>query len=154
MKNLKAVITIGLPASGKSSWARSFVAKNKNYTIIERDKLRLIILKRLRWVPQNETDVDFSKWNYKLEEWVEILTKKYIMSAKNKHNNIIMSDMNINRVYLNSSIAKLNDAGYMDIELKKFDVDINESINRDSKRKYPLGAEVITRIFESVDIKH
>ena len=65
-----------------------------------------------------------------------------------------MSDMNINRIYLSSSIAKLNDAGYMDIELKKFDVDINESINRDSKRKYPLGAEVITRIFESVDIEH
>jgi hypothetical protein len=152
MQKLSAIITVGLPASGKSSWAQSFVNKNNGYTIIERDKLRLVILKRLRKVPQNETDLDFKKWNYKLESWVEVLMNKYILSAKHKHKNIIMSDMNINPIYLESSVDKLKMGGYEDIEIKKFSVDIDESIERDSKRKYPLGENIIRKIFESANI--
>lgn len=40
---MKIIITRGLPASGKSTWSKQFVADNKDYKRISRDDLRFMI---------------------------------------------------------------------------------------------------------------
>ena len=39
-KNLKVIISVGVSASGKSTWATNFVSSNPNYVKIGRDDFR------------------------------------------------------------------------------------------------------------------
>jgi len=44
--NQKLIITCGLPASGKSTWAKEFVKNNKNIIRISNDEFRLMFFNR------------------------------------------------------------------------------------------------------------
>ena len=138
---MKAIITIGVSGSGKSTWANDFVSKNKNYIVIERDKIRSSI--------QNIDDgyVVWNMWKWSDEKIVNKKQTELLNLAFENKQNIIISDTNISSKTRKMFEELFNKHKYK-IEYKWFDIDIEEAIKRDSLRKYPIGKTVIETQFK------
>lgn len=138
----KIILTRGIPASGKSTWAKQEVLKDPEHSIrINRDDLRN--MSGQYWVPTRES---------------------YIIACRNQllniavyigFNTIILDAMNLNPKdvdYISMIVNNFNKALEGDnqckIEFKDFtNVPLNVCIKRDSKRENPLGEKVIRGIF-------
>lgn len=139
----KIILTRGIPASGKSTWAKQEVLKDPEHSIrINRDDLRNMSGKY--WVPIRE---------YYIEACKGII----LISAMNfQFDTIIIDEMNLNPKKigeLKGEIAMVNDAfkGGQDkyvVEIKDFtNVPLDVCLERDSKRENPIGENVIIGIF-------
>lgn len=134
----KVIITRGLPASGKSTWARQHVTENPQFVIIEKDAIR----KDSRLFKDGE-------YNHKRgDEGIVIKERdRLIRHALHNGKSVIVSDTNLVQKHVSqiSNIARQNNA---DIEVKSFlDVPLKELIERDEKREDAVGEQVIRRMF-------
>ena len=139
----RIILTRGIPASGKSTWAKQEVLKDPEHSVrINRDDLRN--MSGQYWVPARE---------------------KYILSCRNlllntaiymNFNTIIIDDMNLNPKdfeYVSIVVHKVNEIikdtkNQYKIEFKDFtNVPLNVCLERDNKRENPLGEKVIRGIF-------
>lgn len=145
----KIILTRGIPASGKSTWAKQEVLKDPEHSVrINRDDLRNMSGKY--WVPVRED---------------------YIISCRNQllniavymgFNTIIIDDMNLNPRdidYIAMVVDNFNKAlegnNQYKIEFKDFtNVPLNICIERDSKRENPLGEKVIRGIFNKYQTRY
>lgn len=146
---MKAIMTIGAPASGKSTWARKFI-EDKDYAIIERDKVRLRIQQRDGVVDANATEVCWPKWNFKLENEVTDMVRADIVRAAGMGMNIIISDTNLNRKHRDDLVGFLQYHGYV-VSFKLFPIEYAEAVKRDLKRTHPVGAQVIAKMIQQFD---
>lgn len=138
MEKLKIIITRGLPASGKSSWADEFISENPNFVKIEKDDIR----KDSRLFKDHQ-------YNHKRgDEGIVIRERdRLVRRALESGKSVISSDTNLVAKHVSqlSSIARQNNA---EIEIKNFlDVPIQELIERDAKREDSVGEQVIRRMF-------
>lgn len=139
----RIILTRGIPASGKSTWAKQEVLKDPEHSIrINRDDLRNMCGKY--WVPARE-------------HYIEACKGLILISAMNfQFDTIIIDEMNLNPKEsgkLKGEIAMVNDAfksgqdKYV-VEIKDFtDVPLDVCLERDSKRENPIGEDVIRGIF-------
>ena len=139
----RIILTRGIPASGKSTWAKQEVLKDPEHSIrINRDDLRNMSGKY--WVPARE-------------KYITACKDTILINAINfKFNTIIIDEMNLNpkeTEYLKGIISMMNDT-FKDnndkyiIEIKDFtNVPLNVCLERDSKRENPIGENVIRGIF-------
>lgn len=138
----KIILTRGIPASGKSTWAKQEVLKDPEHSVrINRDDLRN--MSGQYWVPARE--------NYITSCRNQLLNIAVYMGF----NTIILDAMNLNPKdidYITMIVDNFNKALEGDnqykIEFKDFtNVPLNVCIERDSKRENPLGEKVIRGIF-------
>ena len=137
MKEQEIILTIGLPASGKSYWADEFVQKNPEYVILNRDDLRVMLQSRKRYAK-------FSKWR---ETLVTNIQTQTAIDAIALGKSVIISDTNLNAEYRKKwvQVAKDNNVKYT---LKMFtDTPLDVCLKRDAKREFPVGQRVIMRMF-------
>lgn len=145
----RIILTRGIPASGKSTWAKQEVLKDPEHSVrINRDDLRN--MSGQYWVPARE---------------------KYILSCRNlllntaiyiNFNTIIIDDMNLNPRDIDYIIKAVNDFNKVlksknqyKIEIKDFtNIPLNVCIERDSKRENPLGEKVIRDIFNKYQTRY
>ena len=139
----KIILTRGIPASGKSTWAKQEVLKDPEHSIrINRDDLRNMSGKY--WVPTRE-------------HYIEACKGIILISAMNfQFDTIIIDEMNLNpkKIWkLKGEIAMMNNAfkegldKYV-VEIKDFtNVPLDVCLERDSKRENPIGENVIIGIF-------
>lgn len=139
----RIILTRGIPASGKSTWAKQEVLKDPEHSIrINRDDLRNMCGKY--WVPARE-------------HYIEACKGLILISAMNfQFDTIIIDRMNLNPKEsgkLKGEIAMVNDAfksgqdKYV-VKIKDFtDVPLDVCLERDSKRENPIGEDVIRGIF-------
>lgn len=139
----RIILTRGIPASGKSTWAKQEVLKDPEHSIrINRDDLRNMCGKY--WVPARE-------------KYITACKGTLLINAINfKFDTIIIDGMNLNpkeNGYLKGMISMMNDTikegqdKYI-IEVKDFtDVPLDVCLERDSKRENPIGEDVIRGIF-------
>lgn len=139
----RIILTRGIPASGKSTWAKQEVLKDPEHSIrINRDDLRN--MSGQYWVPARED---------------------YIISCRNQLLNlaicigfdtIIIDDMNLNTKdfeYVSIVVDKANEIikdikNQYKIEFKDFkNIPLDVCLERDSKRENPIGENVIRGIF-------
>ncbi len=132
---MKAIICVGVPASGKSSWAEEYVRNRDNWVIAERDKIRF-----------PDGIKDWGNWNWKKERRVTEEHKKIIKIAAVKGMNVIVSDTNINNSRREQLQEDLEVLGY-DVEIKKFDIELREAIKRDNARAGGVGQSVIVKMY-------
>lgn len=132
----KVIFTKGLPACGKSTWAKEFVQKNQNYVRVNRDDLR-----RMRgkyWLPKQEDLI--SAWEDALI--VEALKLGY---------NVIVDATNLNPKHYQAKVDMINNIQTnekIEIENKEFyDVSLAELIRRDAAREDQVGEKVITGMY-------
>lgn len=131
----RIIILRGLPASGKSTYARNLAESEPNkYVIVNRDSIRKMCGKY--WVPQRE--------NY-----ISAIEETMVIEALNHDYIPIIDATNLNPVYL----EKWRDIANMyhgELEFIFFNTSLQECIERDSKREgdNKVGEKVILGFYE------
>lgn len=129
---MKVIFTQGIQGSGKSTWAKEFVKKNKDYVRICRDDLRN--MRGEYWIPKQE---------YLITLWEQSCISHAIANGFN----IVVDAMNLNPKYLDelkSFIQVWSHEKDIKFEYKDFtDVTLEECIKRDLARPNSVGEKVI-----------
>lgn len=132
---MKCIITVGISGSGKTSWAEAFVKNNENWQNISRDDLRF---------PDGDRDYYNYKFKKNKEKRITEEQQAEIRIASDLKRNIIISDTNLNKDRLDQMVKFVEDLGY-EVEVKRFDIEIEEAIKRDNQRYGGVGTSVIMR---------
>lgn len=122
---MKAIITIGIPCSGKSTWAEDFCPKN-GYVEINRDNTRMALFELARY-----EDYVFTK---ERERQVTTVNNARMLACAIAQKNIVISDTNLNKGRREALQKHLEDAGY-EVEYKVFEVEFFDALKRNEKRK-------------------
>ncbi len=134
------IVTIlrGLPASGKSTYAKDFIKANPGrYKRINRDDMREML-----------DGYHFSKTN---EKFVKKLRDWLIVEALRDGKHVIVDDTNLSQ----KNINRINDLvnGYkkqtgqqVQVVVKEFTIELQEAIKRDAKRSRPVGRRQIEKM--------
>lgn len=118
----------GLPASGKSTYAKELVLGGGNWVRINRDLLR--------------TMLHFDKWSGKKEGDTILASQEIALAMLKSHTNVIIDDTNLSSRHENMwrEIAASVGASF---EKKSFTTDWSECIARDRDRDKKVGHNVI-----------
>ena len=125
----KLIICRGLPASGKSTWAKEFVRNNPQYVRINNDELRSML--------------NIGKFSKENEAMISETRHSIISSYLKAWYNVIIDNTNLNPATVEADVAS---AYWTDVkvEFKDFLVDVDECIRRDSLRwEASVGGKVI-----------
>lgn len=143
----KIIVCQGLPASGKTTWAKAWANENPEYRVrFNRDDIRNMLGKY--WVSSREDFINYIYHNF----MNEAMLKGY---------DIVIDNMNLNKKYLeelNNLVKEFNEwirlsplgksINYI-IEYKSFlDTPLEVCIERDSKRDNPIGEKVIRDLYD------
>lgn len=131
----KVILTKGLPASGKSTWALEQIDKNPGmYKRVNKDDLRAML--------------DNSKWSKSNEKMILTVRDNIILSALEDGKHVIVDDTNLHLKH-ETHIRELV-KGKAKVEIKDFTgISLNECIKRDSKRINSVGRKVIQNMYNS-----
>lgn len=140
----KAILTVGISASGKSTWAKEF--QNTEYTqhgriwqIICRDDFRAQI--------QGRTSVDWRSWKKSKEKEVNEMQTKALHKAAKLGTNVIIADTNLSAKTRNNITQRLENLGY-EVSIREFPITIEEAWERDAMRASGVGHSVIANQYK------
>jgi predicted kinase len=131
----KIILTIGLPASGKSTWAKQHIKDHPEFKIVCRDDIRAML--------------DNGEWSTQNEETVLRIRDKVIYTLLDSGHSVIVADTNLSEKVRKriKDIAKYVENTLnrpIVIEEKSFlDVPVEECIRRDLVRPNSVGSRVI-----------
>lgn len=122
----KIILTIGCPGSGKSTWAREFIAKNPGFYNINRDDYRQSIMGH-----EERDEYKYTKKKEGIVTGMQFDTAKSILYGGDSVKGVIISDTNLNpeRRLAWETFAK--EYGWK-VEHKVFDVPWTELVKRNS----------------------
>jgi len=152
---MKVIYTVGISASGKTTWADQFVAEKskigEHWTVISRDDFRKNLL--VEKTNGECRELVWSKWNWRWESEITEGVEKYIswLISYSQMDGFIIADTNLNVKRLNAHKSKMiRDYGVdpKDIEVKYFPITIEEAWARDAARKNGVGHSVIAKQME------
>ena len=133
---MKTILVLrGIPASGKSTYAKQLVKDNPGmYKRINRDDLREMF-----------DGYHLSKDNEKFAKKVrDILVMEALEAGKHVIvDDTNLSDRHINRMKQLAETHRKKTGHEVKVEVKEFEVELEEAIERDKKRKRPVGKKVI-----------
>ena len=127
----KILVLQGVPASGKTTWAKEFVTGREDWVIISKDSIRESTGNY--WVPSRE--------NY-ISEVEELQVK----SAIKNNLNIILDSTNLNPKVI-EKWKNLAEETNSEIEFKPFKIDFKTALERDGNRPRPVGKKVLEDFF-------
>lgn len=121
----------GLPASGKSRWAKNECECVENTVRVNKDDIREMMVSA------------FSKGN---ENIVLAVRDTLVREALSQNKTVIVDDTNFAPIHEETlrTIAAAHDAPF---EVKTFDTPVDECIKRDAKRANPVGRDVIMDMY-------
>lgn len=132
-KDLKVKILCGIPASGKSTWTKEYLAKNPNTVSVSRDDFRY----GLRNTGITEP---------KIEDLITDLVDMTIIKCLNKNLNVIIDATNLKASYINHFIELVKYKA--SVEFMVFDISLEKCILRDSQRERKVGEHVIKKMYK------
>lgn len=132
-ENLKILILIGIPASGKSTWAKDFVRNNANWTRVNRDDFRKMLK-------------DAQMCEPKIEDLITTLVNTTISKSLMKKLNVIVDNTNLKEKYINEIIKEFKHSA--DIDYRVFDISFDKAVERDNGRESKVGEAVIKRMYK------
>jgi len=141
MNNMRAIVTVGVSASGKSTWARE-----SGLAVVERDKLRRVIL-RGKLHRQLEPGDLWKHWKWKDEDQVSKMYDDHLCFHSANREDIVCADTNLSLKYRVRLVNRLVELGY-DVEIKAFPVTLEEAWKRDAGRPDGVGHSVIAKQYE------
>ena len=140
----KVIICQGLPASGKTTWAKAWANEDPKHRVrFNRDDVRNMLGKY--WVPSRE-------------DLINSIYDSFMNEAMLAGYDIVIDNMNLNDKTIKEIqryVEEFNDwirlsvlDIHYDIEFKKFlDVPLETLLERDSKREHPIGEKVIRDLY-------
>lgn len=129
----KLIICRGIPASGKSTWAKQWVNKDpKKRVRINMDDIRNMLGKY--WVPEREPLV------------VKILMSSFL-DAIDLSYDIVLDNTNLNQQAYETYVKMAQEHKYTITYKDFFDTPLSVCLERDSKRECPIGEKVIRSFY-------
>lgn len=122
----------GLPASGKSTWAKQQVKEKIGVVRINKDDLRAMIYD--------------SEWSNSHEQFIIAARNALVITALKNGNDVIVDDTNFAPAHEVNLRFIANKYG-AEFEIKDFYVSLNEALKRDSYRQKPVGRTVIQGMY-------
>lgn len=148
-------ITVGISASGKTTWAKEYQQKHENTVIISRDDIRHEILTERKHPNYKIGQVPTNIWNcWKFKDEKEVTErwwKKLSVAIENNSANIILADTNLNRQRLEDLIIEIKKQfgnNISNIIVKEFPVSFEEACRRDALRPDGVGYQVIWKQYK------
>lgn len=130
----KAIITVGISCSGKTTWAEEWCRTN-NAVNVNRDDIRFTnIYSGGNWSTYKFTSAK--------ERLVTEIQEKLCEAAIESGKNVVISDTNLKQSRVDAWKKFLKDLGF-DVEVKVFDVTLELAWKRDSARENGVGHDVI-----------
>jgi len=134
-------ITVGISASGKTTWANSMMLAYKecgdeSWWNINRDHIRLnIIHNNITWANYKFNKTNESKVS-------EIAIEQFNEAVELGINNIIISDTNLSKKYRDEWIKRAEDAGYA-VKIVEFPITFAEACRRNELRHNGVSRKII-----------
>ena len=137
----KLIICRGLPASGKSTWAKQWVLENPEHRVrINQDDIRLMLGKY--WVPSREKLVQ----EIQFDAVVEALSKEF---------DVVIDNTNLNKKVLDGFDRLIKTFENYEIEYKDFfDTPLSVCIERDKNRDLQVTEKVIRGFYNNYKDKY
>lgn len=137
----KLIITRGLPASGKSTWAKQWVLEDPEHRVrINQDDIRLMLGKY--WVPSREKLVQ----EIQFDAIVEALSRGF---------NVVIDNTNLNKKVLEKFDRLIRTFEDYEIEYKDFfDTPLSVCIERDKNRNLQVTEKVIRGFYNNYKDKY
>ncbi len=130
----KLIMIKGLPASGKTTWARQYLKDNPNTKRINKDELRAML--------------DDSKWNKENEKFILHIRDTVIAQAFNNGYSVIVDDTNFASKH-ELWLKEIANNFKVEFEIKDFtDVPLDTCIKRDARRANSVGVKVIMQMWK------
>lgn len=124
----KVILLKGLPASGKSTWAKETLRQHPGaYKRINKDDLREML--------------DGGHWSKGNEQFVLRQRDALILAALAEGRHVIVDDTNLHPKHETHIRALVK--GQAEVEVKFFEADVEECVKRDAARANPVGAKTI-----------
>ena len=145
----QCIVTVGIAASGKTTWANNQVAafrkEGETWINLNRDDIRARILYR----KTGETRFNWHQWDRK---WEKNVTKEWkdameTIADSNFIDGIIISDTNLNPKTRNLIETTFADRGWQ-VKYQHFEISYEEAVKRDLQRENPVGSSVIAEQIE------
>jgi predicted kinase len=134
----KLIVLQGIPASGKSFWAKQYVLESPLTRVrINRDDIRNMLGKY--WVTSRED----------LVTSIEFISVKEALSFDY---DVVVDSTNLNKNSINRWKMLAEDEN-AEIEFKPFYISLEEAIIRDSKRDAPVGKQTVERFYNKYNNK-
>ena len=137
IKKQRVLILKGLPASGKSTYAKELIQKEPGvWKRINKDDLRAMI--------------DAGKWSKDNEEFVLKMRDQMMTAALEGGFSVIIDDTNLSPKHekrikdVRSWMPAYRD---IEVEVKFFDVPWRDCVDRDASRPNPVGKKVIRKMY-------
>ena len=137
----KLIITRGLPASGKSTWAKQWVLEDPEHRVrINQDDIRLMLGKY--WVPSRE-------------KLVQEIQFDAIVGALNREFDVVIDNTNLNKKVLDGFDRLIKTFEDYEIEYKDFfDTPLSVCIERDKNRDLQVTEKVIRSFYNNYKDKY
>lgn len=137
----KLIICRGLPASGKSTWAKQWVLEDLEHRVrINQDDIRLMLGKY--WVPSREKLVQ----EIQFDAVVEALSKEF---------DVVIDNTNLNKKVLDGFDRLIKTFENYEIEYKDFfDTPLSVCIERDKNRDLQVTEKVIRNFYNNYKDKY
>lgn len=124
----KLLILSGIPASGKSTFAKQWVEESpETRVIVNRDSIRRGL--GVYWVPNRE-------------KLVTSIEQHSVWEALEMGYDVCLDATNLNKSFLNKWI-EIADSINIPIEYKEFKISLEEALERDKTREFSVGEKVI-----------
>lgn len=129
----KIIMLKGLPASGKSTWAKEKINENSNYIRINKDDIRESIT---------------GKWTSKKEKNVISIRNSLIKTGISLGKNVIIDDTNLNPKHEQCLKTLAQELGVeFEVNDSFLKVPVEECVERDIKRDKSVGYKVIYKMY-------
>ena len=133
-----AIITIGISASGKTTWAE-FEATKTSSKVICRDDIRRSLFSFSKW-----SDYKFTKAK---EDRVTKVYYQLVFEASVAGQSIILADTNLNPTHRLKLKKNLEEYGFK-VVTKEFPISYEEAVTRDLGRLHSVGSQVIYKQYQ------
>jgi predicted kinase len=134
MKKNKLIYTVGLPASGKSTWAKEFCINSGGQTKrVNKDLLRLM--------------VDAEKWSSHREKFIVDIRDSIIKDTLASGYDIVIDDTNLKQKHVDRFIELAEECGATLERVDFTNVPIHTCIERDEKRAKSVGRDTIWNMY-------
>jgi len=137
MKHTLFIICKGVPASGKTTWAKEFIQekiKQGDYS----------------WVRVNRDDLRRStgvEYHFKNESLISSIEEAAVVNALLCGKNVISDNTNLNEDRVNELLRAVEGIDRVDIIHKEFKISFEEALKRDAAREHSVGKKVLRNFY-------
>jgi len=131
---MKVLFLQGIPASGKTTYAKAYCEKNKDWVRVSRDDLRN--MRGKYWMPKDEV-------------MITVMERACIKGALEYGKNVIVDATNFNKKFVAQMKYEIDswELG-VEYETKRFNVSLETAIKRDLQRPNSVGEKVIKNFYK------